>query len=99
MSFELTYVTRKNLQFFSHCRHFHRKVKFENILFESGYPDAEIKLIDFGLSRHFARGKDQRTGYGGSLYVMAPEVLQGKYNPKSDIWSVGVIAYMLLSGR
>jgi serine/threonine protein kinase len=48
----------------------HRDLKFENILFESGHPDAEIKLIDFGLSRHFARGKDQRTGYGaGSVYM------------------------------
>jgi calcium-dependent protein kinase len=87
-----------NFIFFT-FRHFDGKVKFENILFETGHPDEEIKLIDFGLSRHFARSRDQRTGYGGSLYVMAPEVLQGKYNPKSDIWSVGVIAYMLLSGR
>ncbi len=74
-------------------------MKFENILFESERPDAEIKLVDFGLSRHFSRGKEQRIGYGGSLYVMAPEVFQGHYNPKSDMWSIGIVAYMLLSGR
>eukprot|EP00590_Aulacoseira_subarctica_P010604 CAMPEP_0172415214 /NCGR_PEP_ID=MMETSP1064-20121228/1683_1 /TAXON_ID=202472 /ORGANISM="Aulacoseira subarctica , Strain CCAP 1002/5" /LENGTH=548 /DNA_ID=CAMNT_0013152127 /DNA_START=66 /DNA_END=1712 /DNA_ORIENTATION=+ len=77
----------------------HRDLKFENILFDSEHPDAEIKLIDFGLSRHFSRGQDQRTGKGGTVYAMAPEVLNGTYDPKADIWSIGVIAYMLLSSK
>ncbi len=68
-------------------------------MFESGHPDAEIKLIDFGLSTHLANRQDHRTAKGGTAYVMAPEALQGNYSLKSDMWSVGVIAFMLLLGQ
>ncbi len=74
-------------------------MKFENILFESGHPDAEVRLIDFGLSTLLANHQDYRAGKGGTTYVMAPEALQGDYSSKSDMWSVGVIAFMLLLGQ
>lgn len=78
----------------------HRDLKFENIMFENKSPYAEIKVIDFGLSKKFASNKlgIMREGVG-TLYSMAPQVLQGIYNSKADMWSVGVITYMLLSSH
>ena len=83
----------------------HRDLKYENILFESCHPDAEIKVIDFGLSKRFVRQSSSRLlpdneymmeGVG-TIYTMAPQVLKGLYTYKADLWSVGVITYMLLS--
>eukprot|EP00536_Pseudo-nitzschia_multiseries_P005177 jgi/Psemu1/238292/estExt_Genewise1.C_940024 len=78
----------------------HRDLKFENIMFESNAPDAEIKVIDFGLSKKFVSNKMgfMREGVG-TLYSMAPQVLQGIYTSQADMWSVGVITYMLLSSH
>ena len=75
----------------------HRDIKFENILFESTKPDAEIKLIDFGLVKRFCIDK-QMSERVGTIYTMAPQVIQGVYSNSADIWSVGVVAFMLLSG-
>jgi len=75
----------------------HRDLKLENFLFENRNSDAELKLIDFGLSQHFQPTEVLRTPVGTPYYV-APEVLSGAYDSKCDIWSIGVIAYMLLSG-
>ena len=75
----------------------HRDLKLENFLFESKSSDAELKLIDFGLSQHFNPSELLSTPVGTPYYV-APEVLSGAYDSKCDIWSIGVIAYMLLSG-
>ena len=78
----------------------HRDLKFENIMFESKAPDAEIKVLDFGLSKKF---KDGHTGLMtegvGTIYTMSPQVLEGEYSEKADLWAVGVIAYMLLSNK
>lgn len=78
----------------------HRDLKFENIMFENSGPNAEIKVIDFGLSKKFVSHKMgvMRDGVG-TLYSMAPQVLQGVYTSKADMWSVGVIVYMLLSSH
>jgi calcium-dependent protein kinase len=78
---------------------FHQKVKFENILFENGHQDAEIKLVDFGMSRRISNDQGISYGKGGTPYVMSPEALQGYYSTKTDIWSVGVISFMLLFGK
>ena len=75
-------------------------MKFENIIFESPHPKAEIKVIDFGLSKKFG---NQATGVMhegvGTLYSMSPQVLQGVYTSQADLWSAGVIIYMLLSSH
>jgi len=78
----------------------HRDLKFENIMFENKSAIAEIKVIDFGLSKKFASNKlgVMREGVG-TLYSMAPQVLQGIYNSQADMWSVGVITYMLISSH
>ena len=78
----------------------HRDLKPENILIVSkdqdGYPT--IKVCDFGTSKIFEKGKIERKLVGSSYYI-APEVLKKKYNEKCDLWSCGVIMYILLSAR
>jgi calcium-dependent protein kinase len=75
----------------------HRDIKPENILFESMDDDAEIKLIDFGLSRKYNSNEKMHTKIGTPYYV-SPEVLNGVYDEKCDIWSVGVLTFLMLSG-
>jgi calcium-dependent protein kinase len=75
----------------------HRDIKFENVMFESNDPDAEIKLIDFGLSKVYSSEKKFMTAGVGTVYTMAPQVLKGVYTAQADLWSIGVITYMLLS--
>lgn len=58
----------------------HRDLKFENVMFENSSPEAEVKVIDFGLSKKFANDKIGLMHEGvGTLYSMAPQVLQGVY--------------------
>lgn len=75
----------------------HRDLKLENFLFSSTSPDAELKMIDFGLSKHFKFGEVHNEAVG-TPYTVAPEVIRGKYDERCDIWAIGVIAYLLLSG-
>ena len=78
----------------------HRDLKPENILIverdSSSRP--RIKIADFGTSKMFEKGAVQRKLVGSSYYI-APEVLKKHYDEKCDIWSCGVIMYILLSGR
>jgi len=75
----------------------HRDLKLENFCLESESADARVKLIDFGLSSVFD-GEAPMTSSCGTLYYVAPEVLRRKYDIKCDMWSVGVLAFILLSG-
>jgi len=75
----------------------HRDLKPENLLLESKNKEAQIKIIDFGLSTHFEGSKKMKDKIGTAYYI-APEVLHGTYDEKCDVWSVGVILYILLSG-
>lgn len=75
----------------------HRDLKFENIMFIKDIPESPIKLIDFGLAKKFMNTPGLMTERVGTVYTMAPQVLQGVYSSQADMWSVGVIAYMLLS--
>jgi len=79
----------------------HRDIKPENILFDTEDEDSLIKIIDFGLSRkHFEEfGDSPMTEIVGTPYYIAPDVLKGTgYDKSCDLWSVGVIAYILLAG-
>ncbi len=76
----------------------HRDIKPENILFENTDPDADIKLIDFGLSRKYNSDEKMHTILGTPYYV-APEVLKGNYDEKCDLWSIGAITYIMLCGE
>ena len=86
----------------------HRDLKPQNIVFLNKSPDSPIKIIDFGLSKIFGEIKPIMKGNKieknimslrvGTAYYMSPEVLQGNYDNKCDIWSCGVILYILLCG-
>ncbi|GAU36736.1 hypothetical protein TSUD_318350 [Trifolium subterraneum] len=75
----------------------HRDLKPENLLFDAVQGDANLKLGDFGLSVFYKPG-DSFTDVVGSPYYVAPEVLNKHYGPEADLWSVGVISYIILSG-
>ncbi|KAJ8900482.1 hypothetical protein K2173_025259 [Erythroxylum novogranatense] len=75
----------------------HRDIKPENILLTSDDPDADIKLIDFGLS-NFLKPDEKLTEAIGSVYHAAPEVYGECYSLQADLWSIGVITFELLSG-
>ncbi|CAM0875390.1 unnamed protein product [Alopecurus aequalis] len=75
----------------------HRDLKPENFLYAGKSEDAQLKAIDFGLSVFFRPG-ERFTEIVGSPYYMAPEVLRRNYGPEADIWSAGVILYILLCG-
>ncbi|CAL9074154.1 unnamed protein product [Musa acuminata var. zebrina] len=75
----------------------HRDLKPENFLFGNKNENAPLKAIDFGLSVLFKPG-ERFTEIVGSPYYMAPEVLKRNYGPEIDVWSAGVILYILLCG-
>ena len=74
----------------------HRDLKPENILYlnEGSEENNRIKIIDFGLSQDIDKLKSRV----GTAYYVSPEILNGNYTQLCDIWSAGVILYILLSG-
>ncbi|CAL9132046.1 unnamed protein product [Musa acuminata subsp. burmannicoides] len=91
-------VTRTIIEVIQVChKHgvMHRDLKPENFLFGNKKENAPLKAIDFGLSVFFRPG-DCFTEIVGSPYYMAPEVLKRNYGPEVDVWSAGVILYILL---
>jgi calcium-dependent protein kinase len=75
----------------------HRDLKPENILLDDKSMERVLKIIDWGGARYFQRNK-KMTSVGGTPYYIAPEVLSEVYDEKCDVWSCGVILYILLCG-
>ena len=77
----------------------HRDLKPENLLLEKRNTDnLVVKVADFGTSIFSDPYRVHKTRVGSALYI-APEVLNSEYTSKCDIWSLGVILYILLSGK
>jgi calcium-dependent protein kinase len=80
----------------------HRDLKPQNFLFESTAVDSELKLIDFGLAHKFSedlhKSKMNMETFVGTPYFIAPEILTGKYDKKCDVWSLGIIMCLMLTG-
>lgn len=79
----------------------HRDLKPENILFLDDQEDDlfTVKLIDFGLSKLFSPSNNHMNSIVGTIYYMSPEIISGTYNEKCDVWSAGVILFILLCGK
>lgn len=76
----------------------HRDLKPENIMLESKNPkDFSIKLIDFGTA-NYCKDNEILHQKAGTAYYIAPEVIMKEYNKHCDVWSCGVILYILLVG-
>ena len=73
----------------------HRDVKLDNIVVDS---DLHVTLIDFGLSKVCSKNKQLKSAAGSPLF-MAPEAMARKYSNKCDVWSLGVVMYVLLTKR
>jgi calcium-dependent protein kinase len=72
-------------------------LKPENLLLDKDESSPRIKIIDFGTSQTFDPDQPMSQKFGTPYYI-APEVLKKKYTAKCDIWSIGVILYILLCG-
>ena len=86
--------------FYCHCKNImHRDLKPENIMIEENTKDGniQIKIIDFGTATFYE--KENCKKIIGTPYYMAPEVIGHNYNERCDLWSLGVIMYVLLKGK
>jgi len=77
----------------------HRDLKLENFLLRDRGPieTCIVKIVDFGTACRFVPGHPM-TSREGTVFYIAPEVLQGSYDELCDIWSCGVVMYIMLSG-
>mmetsp|Transcript_36109 Transcript_36109/g.93256 ORF Transcript_36109/g.93256 Transcript_36109/m.93256 type:complete len:455 (-) Transcript_36109:88-1452(-) len=80
-----------------HHSYAHRDIKAENYLLETQAEDASLRLVDFGLSKNFAAAR-RMTSRVGTPFTTAPEVFEGSYDEKCDVWSVGIVCFMLFLG-
>lgn len=80
---------------YCHFHHImHRDIKTENYMLATTSDHAPLKLIDFGLATKFESGVPLKKPCG-TVNFMAPEVISGSYNEKGDIWSIGIVMYIL----
>ena len=97
-----SYIIYQILSAINYCHKMniiHRDLKPENILIVKREKNLlRIKICDFGTSKIHDKGTIQKKIVGSSYYI-APEILEKKYNEKCDLWSCGVILYILLSGK
>lgn len=101
MEAEAAEILKQLVSAISYCHHMgvaHRDIKPDNILFDTR---GRLKLADFGSAEWFGMNCESgmMEGIVGTPYYVAPEVLRGReYNEKVDVWSAGVILYIMLCG-
>lgn len=76
----------------------HRDLKPENFMYLNSTKSGGIKLVDFGLAKRW-EGTQLMKSKVGSPYFVAPEVMTGNYDFRCDVWSLGVVLYLLLAGQ
>ena len=97
---EAAHVIKQIMQAIAYCHGkniAHRDLKPENILIDIKQKGA-IKVIDFGTSHHYGKEQVNMHQMYGTPYYIAPEVLSGNYTEKCDMWSIGVMLYIMLCG-
>ena len=83
-----------------HCHQLdivHRDLKPENVMYSSREEDSVLKVIDFGTSQLYNKHHKMKKIIGTYVY-MAPEVISGEYDEKCDVWSLGIMLYIMLCG-
>lgn len=76
----------------------HRDIKPENVMFKSDSKTAEIRLIDFGCATMDNESNVEHSTFAGTPFYISPEMFQKKYTTKCDVFSVGVLLYVLVAG-
>ena len=75
----------------------HRDIKMENLVFKEKKSNS-VKLIDFGSAKQVNYYRQLNSEMIGTVLYMPPEVLASRYNHKCDVWSLGVVLFVMLSG-
>lgn len=97
---EAAVIIKQILQAIAYCHDLkivHRDIKPENVLVDTELNNT-LKIIDFGISIKM-KDNEKLSDVKGTSYYIAPEVFEKNYNEKCDVWSIGVIMYILLAGE
>eukprot|EP00747_Dinoflagellata_sp_TGD_P188578 gnl/TRDRNA2_/TRDRNA2_47799_c0_seq1.p1 gnl/TRDRNA2_/TRDRNA2_47799_c0~~gnl/TRDRNA2_/TRDRNA2_47799_c0_seq1.p1 ORF type:complete len:696 (+),score=165.32 gnl/TRDRNA2_/TRDRNA2_47799_c0_seq1:93-2180(+) len=98
-------VMRQSMEAMAYChslRLIHKDLKDENIMLlrkDPNYDEPFVVIIDLGIAEMFSVGDPTGKELGGTPLTMAPEVWNGNFGPKCDVWSLGVVMYELLTGN
>lgn len=93
---EISYSILRAISYMHSHGLFHKDIKPENIIFAKPGVFSTLRISDFGMSPSYYL-QNQPFDFQSSQF-MAPELIRGEYNPKSDLWSVGIVLYILVTG-